>query len=263
MFARLPWCASRYSAKTAGKTALTGIDHAVAMKLSRRALLLAAPVVMSRTAHASPAPLRLEPAVEGMVALTGPGIRQPLLLPGRGARLLPALRCGGELLSVVVVALEEAGAVLDWAVVALALDDQVALLALEPLAWRGAAKPEIGAPRLATRFSTTGDRSRVQWQREAAVPESPTLWRREAWTDYLAWAPPCGLADAPVRAPRPGTHQHLVAQWRQRAAALVASAPRAVTPELLASAGLQAANFSLAVSATPLMRQPSGPRIIV
>ena len=233
------------------------------MKLSRRVLLLAAPAVLSRTAHASPAPMRLEPATEGMVALTGPGIRQALLLPGLGARLLPALRCGGELLSVVNIALEEAGAVLDCAVVTLALDDQVALLALEPLAWRGAAKPGIGAARLTTRLSTTSDRNHVQWQREVAVPESPTLWRREAWTDYLAWTPPYRLADAPVRAALPETHQHRVAQWRQRAAALAASAPHALTPELLARAGLQATSFSLAVNATPLIRQPSGPRIIV
>ena len=197
-----------------------------------------------------------------MVALTGPGIRRPLLLPDTAARLLSGLDCGSERLGVVRFAQEDGGAMLEWAAVALALDAEVALLALEPLAWRRPAQGGISGARMGTRFSATADRQQVQWQREVTVPESPTLWRREAWTDYLAWTPPCGLADAPVRAALPETHQHRVARWRRRAAALVAAAPRALMPEVLAAAGLQAASFSLAVSATPLIRQPSAPRII-
>lgn len=199
----------------------------------------------------------------GMAALTGPGIRRPLLVPASAARLWSGLECGRERLSVARFAQEDGGAVLEWAAVALALDGEVALLALEPLAWRAASPGNIGGARMATRFSATGDRRQVLWRRDVAVPDGPTLWRREAWTDYLAWTPPCGLVDAPVRAALPGTQQHMVAQWRRRAAALVMAAPHALTPGVLAGAGLQAASFSLAVSATPLMRQPSGPRIIV
>ena len=237
------------------------------MLLARRTLLSAAPLflsaIASAAARAPSARLRLEPALADMVALTGPGIRRPLLLPAAGTVLLAELACGSENLTVARFALEDDGAMLEWAAVALAQDGAVTLLALEPLAWRAA--PQIGRPsaRMATRFASAGDRSRVLWQRDVAVRETPTLWRREAWTDYLAWTPPHGLADAPVRPPVPGTHQHQVAQWRRRAAALVASAPRALTPAALASAGLQAASFSLATSATPLIRQPSGPRIIV
>ena len=226
---------------------------------ARRALLscMLSAVLAGRT-RAQTAPLRLEPAGDGMAALTGSGIRRPLLLPGAGARLLPAQPCCGEQIALAAFIVAEAGVALEWAALALPQDGQVALLALEPLSWRGA-----DGARMSTRIVATGDRSRLQCHRDSAVPQGPTLWRREAWTDYLAWAPPCGLADAPVRVPLEGTRQHAVAAWRRRAAALVAACPAALSPGLLAEAGLQTAGFSLSVSATPSMRQPSGPRIIV
>ena len=225
------------------------------MILPRRALLLA-PCLVASPAFADG--MRLEVVGEGVAALTGPGVRRPLLLPARGARLLPDLECGGARLTVAAFADVAAGAVLEWAVLAVALDDRVALLALEPLAWRGA-----NGGRMATRLSARGDRQGLLCQRDSAIPAEPTLWKREAWTDHLRWAPPCGLEDAPVRVPLAGTRQQAVALWRRRAAGLVALDPAAITAEGLAGAGLQAASFSLAVSATPSMRQPSGRRIMV
>ncbi|MCC6717140.1 MAG: hypothetical protein IT555_04590 [Acetobacteraceae bacterium] len=221
------------------------------MTLFRRALVCAAPLLLARAARAAPAALRLEAVGEGVAALTGTGVRRPLLLPAGGARLLPALACGGEMLSVAGFALAEGGAVLEWAAVALALDDAVVLLALEPLRWRGAEGGRMG-----TRISASGDRMRLVLQRDSAMPAGPTLWRREAWTDYLAWAPPCGLADAPVRAAPADTRQHEVADWRRRAARLVAEGPAALTAAGFAAAGLQTARFTLAAGGPPTPRRP-------
>ena len=209
------------------------------MPLARRSLLLAAPLMLAGRAHAAAPGLRLERADEAMVALTGPGVRRALLLPGLGARLLAPVGCGGESLAVAAFRQEEAGAIVEWGALALVLDGTVALLALEPLAWKA------GAARMGTRINSAGDRRQIAFQRDSALQESPTLWRREAWTDYLAWRAPVGLADSPVRAPLAGTRQAAVAEWRRRAALLVARDPASVTPALLAEAGLQAGTLSL------------------
>jgi len=167
-----------------------------------------------------------------MVALTGPGVRRALLLPGGGARLLAPLACGGEVVTVAGFVLEGVGARMEWAALAMALEDGVVLLALEPLGWRGS-----GGARMETRLVGTGDRLQVLCRRDTAVPAGPTLWRREAWTDTLAWTVPAGLVDAPVRAPLVGTRQHVVAGWRRAAAAVVSSSPSAVPPALLSDLG--------------------------
>lgn len=226
------------------------------MELPRRTLLLAAPLLLAGRARAAGG-LRLEPAGEGQVALTGPGVRRALLLPATGARLLAPVACGGEVLAMAAFRQEEGGAAVDWGALALALDGSVALLALEPLGWRA------GGARMTTRMNSGGDRRQVAFQRDSALPESATLWRRESWTDYLAWRAPAGLADAPVRTPPAGTRQAVVAEWRRRAASVVAASPAAVTPALLAEAGLQAAGLSLATSMQPSISQPFGPRTIV
>jgi len=195
--------------------------------LARRSLLSA--VLLAPAARAAPGGLRLETGPEGVAALTGPGVRRSLLLPGSGARLLAPVACGGEAMSVVSFQLEEAGARVEWAALAVAVQDRVALLALEPLSWRGA-----DGARMSTRLMAAGDRRHVLLQRDSAEPLGPTLWRREAWTDMLAWQAPAGLADAPVRPPLPGTRQHAVAAWRRRAAAVVAGGPSVISPALLA-----------------------------
>jgi hypothetical protein len=239
-----------------GRDPLTGLADHRAMLLRRRSLLLVAPLLLAAPARAAVPGLELE-RVGDQVALTGRGIRRPLLLPATGARLLAPLAAGGEVLVVAAFRQEDGEAAMDWGALAMTLDGTVALLALEPLAWRA------GGARMATRISAAGDRRQVAFQRDSAVPASPTLWRREAWTDYLAWRTPVGLADAPVRVPPAGTRQAVVAEWRRRAAALVAREPAAITPALLAEAGLQAAGLSLATSRQPSISQPCGPRTIV
>ncbi len=215
------------------------------MRLSRRAVF-AASLLLVRPAWAAP---RLEAGPEGFVALTAPGVRRALLLPAAGARLLPAIACGGEVVAVASFKLERGtleggtlegdGTRMEWAVLALARDDAMALLALEPVSWRGA-----GGARMTTRLLASGDRRQVIFRRESAVAESTTLWRREAWTDYLAWQAPvgrerAGLVDAPVRAPLAGTRQEAVAALRRRAAGVVAAGPAVLSPALLAEAGLR------------------------
>lgn len=227
------------------------------MPIARRSLLLAAPLLLAGRAYAAAPALRLERASDEMVALTGPGVRRALMLPGSGARLLAPVGCGGEMLAVAAFRQEEGGAAVEWGALALVMDGTVALLGLEPLAWKA------GGARMGTRINSGGDRRQIAFQRDSALPETPTLWRREAWTDYLAWRAPAGLADAPVRVPLTGTRQAVVAGWRRRAAALVAGEPGAITPALLAEAGLQAAGLSLATSLQPSISQPSGPRTIV
>lgn len=209
------------------------------MGFSRRSLLLAVPLLLPVRAGAAPSGLRLETAGAEMVALTGPGVRRALLLPAAGARLLAPVGCGGEMLAVAAFRQEEGGAAVEWGALALALEGEVALLGLEPLGWRS------GGARMGTRLMSGGDRRQIAFQRDSAVPESATLWRRESWTDYLAWRAPVGLADAPVRPPLAGTRQAAVAQWRQRAAALVAREPAAITPALLEGAGLRPAGLAL------------------
>lgn len=212
------------------------------MILARRSLLLAAPWLLAEAARAAVAGLRLEAAGEEQVALTGAGVRRALVLPAAGAQLLPPVACGGEMLGVAAFRLEDRGTVLEWAAMAALQDGAVVLLALEPLSWRGA-----GGARMTTRLMTSGDRRQVALQRDSAVPETPTLWRRESWTDYLAWRAPIGLADAPVRAPLAGTRQAVVAGWRRRAAALVAAGPLAITGAVLADAGLAVGELTLGV----------------
>lgn len=195
--------------------------------LCRRAILCL-PLLACR-AQAAPGRLRLEAGPDGISALTAPGMRRPLLLPSAGARLLTPVPCGGVELAVAAFTLEEGEARTEWAALAMAHEDRALLLALEPLSWRGA-----GGGRLSTRLTAAGDGARVLLRRDTAEPVGPTLWRRESWTDMLAWQAPSGLADAGVRPPLPGTRQHAVAAWRRRAAVVVAGRPSVISPALLA-----------------------------
>ena len=225
------------------------------MEMPRR-VLLAVPLSLMPGVARAEGGVRLVAGPEGAV-LTGDGVAAPLSVPGDGARLLPGLVLGGVAMAVVRFAL---GA-MEWGVFAARRGGAVVALALEPLAWRGA-----GGARMATRISVAGDR--VVLRRDSAVAVSATLWRREAWTDYLRWvapadaAAPPGLTDAPARAPLEGTRQAAVAAWRRRAAVLVAEG-RVPDAAAFAAAGLQDAGFSLSVRVQPSMRQMGPSRTMV
>ncbi len=92
------------------------------------------------------------------------------------------------------------------------------VLALEVLLWRAA---DGGG--FTTRLAATGDRTRILLLRDAAAPlGGGTRWRRESWTDLLAWRTGEALADAPVRAAPAGTFQARLAVVRARVAARLA-----------------------------------------
>lgn len=202
------------------------------MRLTRRALLLAAPLLLA--AEPAERPPLLLARDDGLVALTWPA-GGAIILPG-GTAALRRLALGGGMLALSVPA--DAGLSL------LALcrlgDSGPRLLALEPLAWRG----PHGA-HFATGWAEAGPRL-IALRREAASPRGRMLWRREAWTDYLAWATP-RLTDAPVRAPPPGTAQAALATLRHRALGWLAT-PRAVlTPADLAALDFTSETMARAV----------------
>lgn len=233
------------------------------MSIARRSLFLSAPaLLLGRHQARAAGALRLERVDDTTMALTADGVARPLLLSGTKIRLLAPLPLGDSSLAAAMFTLAGGNAWLDIAAIARHDGLRIYLLALEPIAWRG----RDGA-RLATRLSATGDRLGLRLRREAALPRSPTLWQREAWTDYLRWEKPLDgtpgrLVDAPVRPPLPETRQHAIALLRRQAATLVASSPAALNPALLAEVGLQAATFSLSVSVPPSMpAAPAGSRI--
>lgn len=103
------------------------------------------------------------------------------------------------------------------------------VLALELLSWLG----EDGS-RLQTRLSTVPDRQRLRLQRAASVPHGHG-YRREDWTDYLAWQGAAPMADAPVRPVLAGTWQASLAAQRAGTRTMLVIGPRGVPPGLVAS----------------------------
>jgi hypothetical protein len=195
------------------------------MKLSRRAVL-AAPLLIAAESRPAPAPVLLA-RDDGLVALTWAG-RGAVLLPG--ARMLGGLALGEVTLAALAVP-ADAGLTL------LALCGPGAtrprLLGLEVLRWRG---PD-GA-HLALRYAATGDRRRIALRCEAAAPRDRVRWRREEWTDFLAWTPPL-LADAPVRAAPAGTWQAALGELRRRVRAWLAVSRDSLTPADIAELGFR------------------------
>ena len=102
------------------------------------------------------------------------------------------------------------------------------VLALEVLDWQG----EDGS-RLQTRLSAVPDHQRLRLQRSASAPRARG-YRREEWTDYLAWQEAAPMADAPVRPVLAGTWQAALAAQRAEVRALLVVGLRAVPPGLLA-----------------------------
>jgi hypothetical protein len=103
------------------------------------------------------------------------------------------------------------------------------VLALELLAWHG-----TDGSRLQTRLSAVPDRQRLRLERTASAPRGRS-YRRESWTDYLAWQGEAPMADAPVRPVLAGTWQAALAAQRADMVAILAGGRRDVSPELVAS----------------------------
>ena len=184
--------------------------------LPRRTLLalpLLAPALLGR-----PPARAAEPDGEARTMLGG------IAVPAARARLLATPRLGGAPAAVLAFAADlETGERDLFAVVA-----QGRLVALDLLSWRGS-----DGGRLYTRLSAVPDGRRLRLQRVAACPRGRG-WRREEWTDYLAWQEDGPMADAPVRPVLAGTWQAALAAQRQAVLALLAVGLRGVPPALLA-----------------------------
>lgn len=203
--------------KGSGSIGLTRAAQTAQMKLSRR-VLLTTPLLIAAESPPTPAPVLLA-RDDGLVALTWSG-RGSVLLPA-GARVQRSLALGGMTLAALSVPADAGLALLAlcglW-------DARPRLLRLEVLRWRGP-----GGAHLDTRYAATSDGSRIALRCEAAAPRDRMRWRREEWSDYLAWTPPL-LADAPVRAASDGTWQAALGGLRGRVQAWLAAPRDALTP---------------------------------
>ena len=163
--------------------------------------------------------LAAEPADETRTELAG------VAVPGLRARLLVRLRLGEAEAVVLAFAADLPEGVRDlFAVVGGGI-----VVALEPLSWRG----EDGA-RISTRLSAVPDRTRLRLERSAVAPRGRG-WRREDWTDYLAWNGAAPMRDAPVRPVLAGTWQDGFAALRAEMRGLLVIGPRAVAQSLVAA----------------------------
>ncbi len=167
-----------------------------------------------------PAPLRAaDIVVPPYTVLAG------IAVPAERARLLAMFPLGEATASALAFAADVPEGMRDLvAVTALGL-----VLALELLSWRG----EDGSC-LQTRLSAVPDHQRLRLERNASVPRGPG-YRREAWTDYLAWQGEAPMADAPVRPVLAGTWQAALAAQRAGTRTMLVVGPRGVPPGLVAS----------------------------
>jgi hypothetical protein len=194
-----------------------------AMPLTRRALLaaaLACPVAARAAAPASLRPgtrsdLRFAPLPQERLAFRATGLEPAITLPAPRARLAALLPIAGRQVAVLAFGADpSAAALLDLAAVVGWDGARLRVLALEVLRWQAP-----GGAWLGTRILATGDRNRLELLRDAAAPRGGRPWRREGWTDLLAWRDGGSLADEPVRVPLPDTFQAGLATIRARVAA--------------------------------------------
>jgi hypothetical protein len=207
------------------------------MPLARRALF-ALPLLALTPAPAAGA-FVLEPLADG-ATLRRDGVAGTVAFAGGTIRLVSTLALGSEAVAAVGVARESGGATLDLFAFCGTVHGALQLLGIEVAAWHGA-----NGAHLATRAAATADGSRIVLQRQAALPRSPTLWRREVWTDYLGARADDILADAPVHPPLAGTMQAALAGLRARGRTWLATPRHALTPADLAAIGLDTATFAI------------------
>jgi len=210
------------------------------MSLSRRALLTAPLLArpLSRARAGESAMLRpgqscatdFMPLPRERVAFRAEGLAPMIVLPAARARLAALLPMAGRQIAVLGFAADpsetarlDLGAFVGWD------GARLRVLALEPLRWCAGDGSGFN-----TRLYATGDRTRFYLRRDGAAPIDRMRWRRESWTDLLAWRDGETLADAPARVPPPETWQARLSALRARVAARLERPCDSIGEELLA-----------------------------
>jgi hypothetical protein len=202
-------------------------------RLARRALLQSsASLALAPLSRAAATPdLTMAPVPPDSVLVQANQSAGSVKLPAARCRILRQTRLGGLPAALISFAADRPPAIA-CDLLAVAGDDGTGLrlLALEPLTWR-----DGSGAHLATRLSLVPDGRRVLLMRDAAAPRGGTLtWRRESWSDLLAWVPGVPLVDAAVRQAPPGTWQAALAATRAVVRSRLQADPDAVTPEMVA-----------------------------
>ncbi len=165
-----------------------------------------------------PAPARAADAMAEETATFG-GID----VPAERARVLAAFPLGGATAVALAFAADLPKGTRDLFAVAAA----GRVVALEVLSWHG-----VDGSRLYTRLTVVPDGRRLRLERTASAPRGHGF-RREQWTDYLAWRDDGPMVDAPVRPVLAGTWQAGLAAQRAGMAATLAVGLRGVPPALV------------------------------
>jgi hypothetical protein len=146
-------------------------------------------------------------------------------VPAGRARVLAAFPLGGATAAALAFAADLQEGTRDLFAVAAA----GRVVALEVLSWQG-----TDGSRLYTRLAVVPDGRRLRLERTASAPRGRGF-RREQWTDYLAWRESGPMADAPVRPVLAGTWQAGLAEQRAGVLATLAVGLRGVPPALIAA----------------------------
>ncbi len=197
------------------------------------ALLLGARPGRCAEQGAAPGQFRLAAAPGERVVVTSRCARGGVTLPATRARLLAELAFGTDRAALVAFAADAAPSTACDLMAVIGADAVgLRLLAIEVLEWRRNDGAHLG-----THAAVTPDGARLVLAREAARPLSDRLvWRREAWTDALAWRGGQAMPDAPLRPRRPGTWQASLGEGRAQVAALLEPARTGTDDQLLAAA---------------------------
>lgn len=161
-----------------------------------------------------------------------------LSLPSPTARTLALPPLAGQELTAIAFALQSGDSAIELLILAAHDGREPRLLAIEPLSWT------TPVARLNTRPASGGDRAVLALARDSAIRASPTLWKRESWTDYLG-AKSGLIVDAPVRKPLAETAQARLATRRARCYDWLAQPRDTLTLADLSRLGLDAASFDL------------------
>lgn len=213
------------------------------MRLPRRSLL-AAPLLLATPPLATGARAMtmamLEPGRNSELGFTplplerlafrAAGVSGAIALPAQRSRLVTVLPIAARQVAVVAFGADPPGAPARLDLAAFIGWDgfRLRVLALEVLDWR-----DGRGGTLDSRILATGDRTGFSIIRDAAAPRGTRLWRREHWTDMLAWQAGAPLADDPPRPPLAGTWQAALAPRRAAVAARLATPCQDIADDLI------------------------------